>query len=237
MGRGVSVARILYTDVTSDDEDFENGIAPLLTDRSLPTSAGKLMLWAYAAGLVGKYLVAQGYASADRLYVAGHSRLGKSALLAAAVYTEFCGVHSNNSGCSGVAISREKHGETIAKICKQFPFWFAPNYLKYADSEKQMPFDQHYLTALISPRLLSISAAEKDTWADTEAQYLSAEAASVIYEKDGAVGLSGVHGMITYGQKDSNGRIGFLMRHGTHYFSLDDWRFFIDFIKSHKELK
>lgn len=235
MDSGVAVARVLYTDVTSDDGDFDNGIAPLLTDRSKPSSAGKLMIWAYAAGLVGKYMLEHGYASPDSLYVSGHSRLGKTALLAAALYTEFCGVHSNNSGCSGVAISREKHGETVAKICKQFPYWFAPNYLKYVDNEQNMPFDQHYLTALISPRKLSIAAAELDTWADTEAQFLSAEAASVIYEKDGVIGLSKSNEIPTVGYSNINGNIGFMLRRGTHYFNRDDWQFFIGFIKSHKE--
>ena len=235
MDMGVAVARVLYTDITSDDGDFDNGIAPLLTDRSKPMSAGKLMIWAYAAGLIGKYMLEKGYASSDKLYVSGHSRLGKSALLAAALYTEFCGVHSNNSGCSGVAISREKRGETISKICKQFPYWFAPSYLKYADNEQSMPFDQHYLTALISPRKLSICAAVQDTWADTEAQFLSAEAASVIYERDGVVGLSKTREIPTVGYSNARGNIGFMLRGGTHYFSRDDWKFFIGFIKSQKE--
>ena len=235
MDMGVGIARVLYTDITSDDGDFDNGIASLLTDRSKNSSAGKLMIWAYAAGLIGKYMLEKGYVSPDSLYVSGHSRLGKSALLAAALYTEFCGVHSNNSGCCGVAISREKRGETISKICKQFPYWFAPSYLKYADNEQNMPFDQHYLTALISPRKLSISAAVQDTWADTEAQFLSAEAASVVYERDGIVGLSKTSEIPTVGYSNEKGNIGFMLRRGTHYFSRDDWKFFVGFITSQKE--
>ena len=235
MGNGVGIARVLYTDVTSDDGDFDNGVAPLLTDRSDPKSAGKLMLWAYAAGLIGNYLLEQKIVTKDRLYVSGHSRLGKAALLAAAVYPQFCGVHSNNSGCSGVAISREKRGETIAKICDVFPYWFAPNYLKYANREAEAPFDQHYLTALISPRLLSIATALEDTWADTEAQFLSAEAASAIYELDEVTGLIRVDHPLEPGYSSMEGRIGFTLRKGPHYFSRDDWQFFVEFIKAHKE--
>lgn len=235
MENGIGVARVLYTNVTSDDGDFENGIAPLLADRSDPTAAGKLMIWAYAAGLIGKYLLDEGIVPQSRLFVSGHSRLGKASLLAAAVYPYFNGVHSNNSGCSGVAISREKRGETIAKICKAFPYWFAPNYQKYADREAEAPFDQHYLTALISPRLLSIATAVEDTWADTEAQFLSAEAASAIYEKDGVEGLVHIDQPLVPGYASMDGRIGFVLRNGPHYFSRDDWKFFVTFIKQHKE--
>ena len=169
--------------------------------------------------------------SKGNLYVSGHSRLGKTALLTAALDTSFAGAHSNNSGCSGVAISREKDGETIKIICNLFPYWFAPCYQNYADREVEMPFDQHYLTALVAPRLLSVATAERDRWADTEAQYLSLEAASVIYEKHGLVGLDHSFGLMTTGMENSAGQICLSMREGPHYFSRDDWNFFLDVIR------
>ena len=230
---GVGVARVLYTDVTSDDNDFENGVAPLLTDRSDPHSAGKLRIWAYAASLIGEHLLQEGIVTADRLYVSGHSRLGKTALLAAALDQNFAGAHSNNSGCSGVAISREKGGETVAIINRLFPYWFAPRYAAYADREGEMPFDQHYLTALVAPRRLSVATAEEDTWADTEAQYLSLEAASVIYEKQGVMGLDPEAGLMTTGASTDRGQIGLIMRSGPHYFSRQDWHFFVNFIQKY----
>lgn len=228
--QNVAVARVLYTDVTTDDGDFENGIAPLLTDRTDPHAAGKIAIWAYAAGLIGSYMLEQKFVKSGRLYVAGHSRLGKTALLAAALYPQFAGVHSNNSGCSGVSVSREKHGETVEIICRLFPYWFATNYQKYAGRECEMPFDQHYLTALIAPRKLCVATAKRDEWADTEAQYLSLEAASVIYEKYGVRGLVS-HGLMTTGSFSNEGQIALIMRDGPHYFSRHDWNFFINFIK------
>ena len=226
----VAVARVLYTAVTSDDNDFENGIAPLLTDRTDPHAAGKIAIWAYAAGLIGKHMLEQGYVTRENLYVSGHSRLGKTALLAAALYPQFAGVHSNNSGCSGVSVSREKQGETVEIICDRFPFWFAKRYESYAGRETEMPFDQHYLTALIAPRKLCVATAERDLWADTEAQYISLEAASVIYEKMGAAGLVTPNGLLKTGMSTMEGRIALSMRPGPHYFSRDDWNFFLKFI-------
>lgn len=232
--QNVAVAHILYTDVTSDDKDFTNGIAALLCDRSDPHTAGKLAVWAYAASTVGGYMLDNGYVKEGELYVTGHSRLGKTALLAAALDTRFAGVHSNNSGCTGVSVSREKEGESVNIITDWFPHWFAPNYRKYADRETEMPFDQHYMTALIAPRLLSVATAEEDTWADTYAQYISLEAASVIYKKHGLVGLDSSQGLMKTGMQSDKGEIGLTMRKGSHYFSRDDWSFFIRFIKSKK---
>ena len=236
MEEGLTIARIQYDEVTSDNGDFENGIAPLLVpDRNQRTAAGKLAIWAYAANLVGDYLLQEGIAQKGSLYVSGHSRLGKTALLTAALYERFDGAHVNNSGCSGFAISRENRGETIAKICKNFPYWFAPAYLDYADREDEAPFDQHYLAALVAPRLLSVVTAEKDTWADTEAQYLCAEAASVIYEAKGVKGLDESSGLLTTPCRSTDGQIAFCMRRGTHCFSRDDWHFFADVLESKRK--
>lgn len=232
LGQNVAVARILYTDVATDDNDFEKGLAPLLSDRTDPHSAGKLAMWAYAASVVGGYMLDNGYVEAGKLFVSGHSRLGKTALLAAAIDTRFAGAHSNNSGCTGVAISREKEGESVNIITDWFPYWFAPNYRKYADRETEMPFDQHYMTALIAPRFLSVATAEEDTWADTYAQYLSLEAASVIYRKHGLTGLDPSMGLMQTGMSNALGEIGLTMRQGTHYFSRDDWGFFLAFMKN-----
>lgn len=236
MERGLTVARVQYDTVTSDDGDFANGIAPLLVpDRTARSAAGKLAIWAYAANLVGNYLLKEGYATRGSLYVSGHSRLGKTALLTAAIYEQFDGAHVNNSGCSGFAISREKDGETIEKICKVFPYWFAPTYCEYANRENEAPFDQHYLAALVAPRLLSVVTAEKDAWADTEAQYLCAEAASVIYEKYGVKGLDESDGLLTTPCRSTKGQIAFCMRKGTHFFSRDDWHFFADVLESKRK--
>ena len=231
MDRGVAVAHFNYKDVTSDDGDFTNGIARLLSDRTKPHDAGKIAIWSYAASEIATWLLANGYAREDALYVAGHSRLGKTALLTAARDTRFTGVLVNCSGSCGAAIAREKQGETVEKICNTFPFWFATHFHQYSNRENEMPFDQHYLTALVAPRKLCIVTAEEDLWADTDAQYVAAEAADVIYRKLGVDGLVVPGGkMLKQGERTLAGQIAFTKRGGTHFFSRDDWNFFIDFI-------
>ena len=230
MDRGVAVAHVNYKEITSDDDDFSNGIARLLTDRTDPHAAGKIAIWSHALSEIATYMLQNGHATTDTLYVAGHSRLGKTALLTAARDTRFAGACVNNSGSCGAAIAREKGGERVEKICRTFPFWFCTHFHSYANRENELPFDQHYLGALVAPRKLCINTAEEDTWADTDAQYLMAEAADVIYRKMGVDGLDMANGMLKQGERTLTGNIAFLKRAGTHYFSREDWNFFIDFI-------
>jgi predicted dienelactone hydrolase len=80
--------------------------------------------------------------------VVGHSRGGKTALLASAIDERFFMSISNCSGNSGAALSRNSTGETIKDIMTRFPYWFNDNYKKFIDNEDALPFDQHHLIAL-----------------------------------------------------------------------------------------
>lgn len=232
MERKVGVATVDFNDITKDDNDFEDGIAKLLTDRTDPYAPGKIALWAFAARMIAHYLVDNGYVKPENLYVSGHSRLGKTALLAGAQDTVFAGVLCNNSGCSGAAVSRETTGETIERIFRNFPFFSNLHYGMYADNEDAMPFDQHWLLALVAPRKLCVIANELDKWADTQAQYLACEAASVAYEMLGVAGLDRPYsGLPPVGGKSIKGNLAFFHCPGPHYLGRDNWHFFIDFIK------
>lgn len=231
----VAVAHLYYKEISTDDGDFSSGIAPLFCDRSDKYSAGKLSLWAYAAKVVGEYLIKEGFTVKEKLYVAGHSRLGKTALLAAAKYDIFAGCMVNCSGCCGAAISRDKRGETIKVITDVFPFWFTPNYKKYAEKESEIPFDQHYLMASVSPRKVFVVAASEDDWADTDAQYLCAEAASEAYKEQGLTGLKPADKPLKVGEKNTGGEIAFFIRDGVHFFSREDWAFYLDCLRLNKE--
>lgn len=237
MDGGIAVAHLYYKEISTDDGDFSTGIAPLFCNRENVYSAGKLSLWAYAAKIVGEYLLNNNYVKAGNLYVAGHSRLGKTALLAAAQYEIFSGCMVNCSGCCGAAISRDKHGETLKIITDVFPFWFAPNFKKYATNENEMPFDQHYLMSAVAPRKVFVVAASEDEWADTDAQYLCAEAASAAYGEFGLTGLKKRDKMLETGEKNVGGEIEFFARKGVHFFSREDWAFYLERLKNPTKVK
>ncbi len=232
LDRGVGVAYVYYNDITSDNDDFSNGLARFLCDRSDPHSAGKISVWSYMLSRIADHLLEQSYTTPSDLYVAGHSRLGKTVLLTAAKDKRFAGVCVNDSGCCGAAISREKTGETLEKICVVFPYWFCTSFYQYINNEEKLPFDQHWLGACVAPRKLCVNTAIEDTWADTDAQYLMVEAADVIYCKMGVVGLEPIEVPLADACSTKHGNIAFSKRLGTHFFSREDWNFFLDFIKA-----
>lgn len=230
---GFAVLSFCYEDVTKDNGDFTDGLAGVLYEngRRDKTSAGKLAMWAWAAHRVMDYACTLDVLDKSCSVVCGHSRLGKTALLAGATDERFCFAHSNDSGCSGAAITREKEGEKVKDICKLAPFWFCENYLKYIDNENNMPFDQHYLAASIAPRYVYIASAEKDIWADPVSEMLTCVAISPMYEQYGKKGLVCDNRLPQVGDVHHEGCVGYHLRTGTHYFGRQDWLLLIEFIK------
>lgn len=231
---GFSVLSFGYNDVTTDDGDFTNGLAGVLYENGERpgNGAGKLAMWAWAAQRVMDYACTQGdVLDIDRAVVCGHSRLGKTALLAGATDERFAYVYSNDSGCSGAAITREKQGERVKEICQKFPFWFCENYKRYIDNEQNMPFDQHYLAAAIAPRRVLIGSATEDLWADPVAELLCCVAAGPAFKK----GFTCPARLPVAGDAFLAGDIGYHLRQGKHYFSRADWHRLIEFVNLHQE--
>ena len=225
---GVAVTSFCYTDVTSDDGDFSNGLAGALKIDRRPGQPGKLALWAWAASRVADWLIKQGETDSKRMAVAGHSRLGKTALLAGAMDTRFGLVWSNDSGCSGAALHRGKEGERISDIWGRFPFWFCTDFARYAGHESQLPFDQHDLLSLIAPRRLYVSSASEDSWADPVSEFLACAAAQKAWGVQGLSGL-GCTEPLTVPGYCHGGQVGYHLRAGTHYVTREDWQLFLKF--------
>lgn len=219
---GYAMAVFCYEDVTTDDDDFANGIAAL-TSRSGGDCWGKISMWAYAASRVMDYLVTVPEIDTDSVFVMGHSRLGKTALWAGAQDDRFAAVVSNDSGCSGAAVSRGKAGETVEAIYRQFPFWFCPNYEKYGGHEDQMPFEQYHLLACTAPRPLYVASASKDEWADPQSEWLSCVLLEPAYALFGKTGLGQQSEMVPVGGRVVGDGIGYHLRPGTHFLSRYDW--------------
>ncbi len=230
---GYAVLSFCYNDVTQDNGDMTDGLANILYKNGMrkANNPGKIAMWAWAAQRVMDYAQTLDNLDMSKSIVCGHSRLGKTALLAGATDERFQYVYSNDSGCTGAAITRDKQGETVADICNKFPYWFCENYKKYIDKEHEMPFDQHYLIASIAPRYVCIGSAVEDTWADPVSEMLGCVAASPAYEKLYAKGFVSENRLPEVGDMFFEGNIGYHMRGGAHYFSREDWLKLIEFIK------
>lgn len=228
--QGFAVASLYYQSVTSDDGDLSNGLSGLYNQEGRK-QYGKLALWSWAAMHVMDYLQTVAEIDKSHIAIAGHSRLGKTALLTGAFDERFQYTVSNNSGQGGAAISRGKKGEKIEDIFRRFPYWFSDSYGKYSGKEETLPFDQHYLLSLIAPRNLYVSSADGDAWADPESEFLSCAAASPAYRFYHLTGLDAPGAFPAPGTSFHNGSIGYHLRKGTHYLSRYDWNQFMAYIR------
>ena len=171
--------------------------------------------------------------SAPQISIVGHSRLGKTALLAGALDHRFLCAFSNDSGCSGAALSRENTGETIRRITDRFPYWFCEEYKKYADNESALPFDQHYLLAANIPHMVYVASASLDDWACQKNEFLSCVAASEYYKAETGNGFVAPDRDVEVGDAFHVGNIGYHLRYGDHCLSRADWNYYIEFLNYH----
>ncbi|MBO5110586.1 MAG: hypothetical protein J6D21_07710 [Clostridia bacterium] len=234
--RGFAVLHVCYDDVTPDDRPapeakgyYTSSLFRVLYGEEIPADrCGTITVWAWAASRVMDYAMGRDDLDMTRAAVVGHSRLGKTALLAGAQDTRFTHVISNDSGCCGAAITRGKVGEQIGDITRVFPHWFRLDFAGYAGREEEMPFDQHYLLASIAPRQLCVGSALLDEWADPQSELLACRVASAAYEALGLPGLIAPDRPAVAGDVFADGRIAYHLRPGSHYMSRDDWNRYMD---------
>lgn len=231
---GWAVAMFCYNDVTEDrDDGFASGLAGMFPRNGGGSDWGKIAMWAWAASRVLDAALNMDEVDCRRIVALGHSRLGKTALWAAAQDERFAAAVSNESGCSGAAVSRGKQGETVQRITTVFPYWFCQNYVRCGGREDELPFDQHQLLASIAPRPVYVASAEQDLWADPASEFLGCVAASQACELLGLRGLVHCGRMAEPGELYHDGRIGYHVRPGTHFLSRQDWRLFMDYLHRH----
>ncbi len=242
--RGYALAIVDRRALAADDKAiFRDGIINAFSGKEpLATDAWRaIAAWAWGASRVVDYLETEPGIDAKRLGVAGHSRMGKTALWAAANDQRFAIALSNQSGCGGAALSRRIFGETVARINTVFPHWFCENFQRYNGRESELPVDQHMLLAIIAPRRVYVTSADEDLWADPRGEFLSCFHADPVYRLLGVPGLGeplterkgqrsrSSPQMPPVGQSIHGGHIGYHVRPGAHAFTDYDWKRFLDF--------
>jgi hypothetical protein len=234
--RGYAVATFYNGDIDPDQKDKREGVRPILTTSEEPDkgdTTATIMAWAWGISRVVDFVSHDKDIDPKRIAVVGHSRLGKTALLAAAFDERIALAIPHQAGCGGTAPSRTKStkAETVEKINKGFPHWFCDNFKKFNDDTTKLPFDQNCLAALVAPRPLLFSNAVEDQWANPQGQFDVLKAAEPVYKLLGAGGLDAKK--MPEPGKLIDGTLGYYIREGTHSMTKDDWKVFLDFADRH----
>jgi dienelactone hydrolase len=119
-----------------------------------------LARWAWAASRAVDYLHTCPEVDRARIGLAGHSRNGKQALVAAA-FDERIGAVVASSGLQGEVLPQRYTSspfvvESIQLITSGRPHWFHPRLRFFAGREHKLPVDQNMMLALVAPRGLML---------------------------------------------------------------------------------
>lgn len=209
--RGYLLAQFDRTAIVPDKKGPREGAAYAVYPEQ---DYGALAAWAWGYHRTIDYLVTRPDVDAKKIAVTGHSRGGKTTLLAGATDERIALTNPNNSGCGGAGCYRFQAGksEDLAAILKNFPYWFQADMGKFIGKIEHLPIDQHSVKALVAPRGLLQTEALGDIWANPEGSQHTHLAAREVYAFLGAPE-----------------KIALVYREGKHEHNLADWTVLMDY--------
>jgi len=241
--RGYAVATFYNGDVISDKAEIAReqlkGFVPTGKSAEDNDAPATIAAWAWGFSRMIDHLVTDPDIDAKRIAVVGHSRNGKTALLAAAMDERIALAIPTQAGCGGTAPCRvapalaeskannRPTAETVAVINKSFPHWFCGNFKQFNDAPERLPFDQHALMALCAPRPLLISNATEDLWANPAGQFDMVRAADPVYQLVAGSGCA-AKTMPEIGTLVDS-KLGYYIRTGPHSMTSSDWKVWLDY--------
>lgn len=201
---------------------------------------GAIRAWAWGGSRAMDYFETDKSVDAKQVGIEGHSRFGKTALVAMAYDSRFAIAYVSSSGAGGAQLYRRNWGERLENVAGAGEYhWMAGNFLKYAGplTANDLPVDSHELIALCAPRPVFISggATKGDGWADAQGMFMAAAAASPVYELLGKKGL----GTTTFPPIETpliDGDIAFRQHSGGHT-PAPNWPTFITFASRYLTIK
>lgn len=211
--RGYILCKFIRGDVAADTKDNRGtGVFPLYPEYDWGTIAA----WAWAHQLVVDALDRLGHADMDKIVATGHSRGGKTALCAGIFDQRIAITAPNSSGTGGTGSMRYfepgQRPQTVAYLNGAVRYWWVPRFADFVDQPDTLPFDAHFMKALIAPRGLINCHARQDYWANPYGTELTYRAAQVVFDWLSASEHQGIH-----------------WRVGGHAQNEEDWQALLDF--------
>lgn len=179
---GAAFVRFNRTELAHDikEDVHTDGLYAVYPDAGFSALAA----WAWGYHRCVDAVLKLGIADPSLIAFTGHSRGGKTALIAGATDPRAVIVNPNGSGAGGAGCYRVhsktlcedgavRRSERLSDLLKNFPFWFGREMPPYAEKEGELPFDEHMLKALVAPRILLDTEALSDAWANPAGTYLT----------------------------------------------------------------
>jgi hypothetical protein len=197
LDKGWGFAVLSPTSFQADDgSGLTEGIIGLM-NKGKPRAVedwGALRAWAWGASRAMDYLETDQAVDARQVGLAGHSRFGKTVLVAMAYDPRFAIAYSSSSGEGGAKLYRHIFGEQMPNLASASLYhWFDGNFLRYGGplTPGDLPVDNHELIALAAPRPVFIGGGacggdgyvnpHGDAWADPRGMFLAEVAAGPVY--------------------------------------------------------
>src|SRR5215472_12308367 len=197
LAKGWGYATLVPTSIQADNgEGLTQGIIGLV-NKGQPRGLddwGALRAWAWGASRAMDYFETDPAVDARQIGLAGHSRFGKTVLVAMAYDPRFAIAYSSSSGEGGAKLYRHIFGEQMPNLASASLYhWFCGNFLRYGGPKTpaDLPVDNHELIALSAPRPVFIGGGSNngdgyaepggDAWADPKGMFLAEVAAGPVY--------------------------------------------------------
>lgn len=208
--RGYAVSEYIRTDLDDDKPDSVGLAQAAWPDCDWAT----LAVWAWGTHRVVDYVMTLDNIDKARIIVTGHSRGGKTAMLAGALDERVALTAPNSSGAGGTGCYRVlgQRAQSLEHITRKFPHWFHGRFRSFANKEALLPFDLHFLKALVAPRALLNTHSRDDLHANPMGTQVTHTGAVPVFEWLGAREKIGIH-----------------YRRGGHAQAEEDWRALLDF--------
>jgi hypothetical protein len=219
--RGYILIKYARTELDDDKADTKGPAEAQFPDYDW----GTIAMWAWGSSRIIDHLETLDIADLEKIVVTGHSRGGKAALCAGIFDDRIALTVPNGSGCGGAGCFRIRgpapnNGKAQGLgfrggqkgMVYEFPHWFHPRLQTFSEKEDQLPFDLHFLRAVIAPRAVISIDGLTDHWANPVGTQVTYEGAKPVFEFLGVPEKLGIY-----------------YRDGGHGQTADDWGTLMDF--------